>query len=285
MVSFFGRYRRFALALTALILAVVLMSVTARERETVLLIERALIEAFAPVQSWLDGMAAGIRGGVEDLGAISRLREENEGLRAKAEAYDVTLNRLRELEIENERLRALLGFAQTVDFDYVVANVVARNADNWFSRVTIDRGSADGVAKDMPVVTSQGLVGRVIGVSTNVSVVQLLTDRNSGVGALIQTSRAAGIVTGQGDQSSLVTMMLFERDAAVKVSDAVVTSGFGQIYPPGLFIGRVVEVEKDEYGLLKYAKVHPGVGFGQLEEVLVIVNAGADRAAGGGSGG
>ncbi len=268
-----GRYRKFVAAIVTLAVLVTLMSVTARERETVLAVKKAILEVFAPVQSWAGGLAAGVRGGIADLQAVSRLRAENESLRAKAEAYDATLHRLKELEIENERLRALLGFAAAVDYQYVVADVIARNADNWFSRVVLDRGSADGLAVNMPVVTSQGLVGRVIEVSANVSVVQLLTDRESGAGALIQTSRDAGIVSGQGSQSPLLEMMLFERAARVNVGDAVVTSGYGEIYPPGLYVGQVVEVTKDSYGLLKYAHVKPGVEFGRLEEVLVITNA------------
>ncbi len=276
-----GRYRKFVAAVVTLVVLVTLMSLTARERGTVLLIEKALVEAIAPVQSWLDGLAAGVRGGIADLETISRLRAENQALQAKADAYDATVHRLRELEIENERLRALLGFAQSVHFEYVVADVVARNPDNWFGRVTINRGQVDGLAKDMPVVTSQGLVGRIVQVSRNVAVVQLLTDRDSGAGALIQSSRDAGIVSGQGNQSPLLSMMLFERGATVNVGDAVITSGLGQIYPAGLYIGQVVEVKRDQYGLLKYALVRPGVEFGRIEEVLVIVNGRAELDASG----
>lgn len=268
-----GRWRKFVAALITLVALVALMSVTARERETVLLIEKAIIEAVTPIEIWVGRLAAGVRGSISDLRAVSRLRQENEGLRVKADAYDVTLHRLTELEIENERLRALLGFAYRVQYDYVVADVVARNADNWFSRMTIDRGSSDGLAKDMPVVTSQGLVGRLVEVSNHVSVVQLLTDRDSGVGARIQASRDAGIATGQGNQSPLLTMMLFERNAAVNVGDAVVTSGLGEVFPAGLYVGTVVEVTKDIYGLLKHTKIRPGAEFGRLEEVLVITNA------------
>jgi rod shape-determining protein MreC len=270
-----GRYRKFLAASIALVVLVTLMSVTARERERVLLVEKAVIEALAPVQAWFGGLTAGIRGTVADLQAIRHLREENNTLRTKAEAYDTAVHRLKELEIENERLRTLLGFAQAVEYEYVVADVISRNADNWFSRITINRGSSDGIAKNMPVVTSQGLVGRISEVSANISVVQLLTDRDSGAGALVQASRDAGIVSGQGSQSSLLSMMFFERTAEVTPEDTVVTSGFGEIFPPGLFVGRVVDVRKDSYGLVKYASIKPGVDFGRLEEVLVITNAAA----------
>jgi len=271
-VNHLGRYRKFVAALVTLVVLVTLMGVTARERATVMFLERALIGAVAPVQSWFEGLAAGIRGGIADIQAISRLQEENEALRAKAGAYDAILRRLRELEIENERLRALLGFSQAVEFEYVVADVVARNSDNWFSRVTLSRGSADGIAKDMPVVTSQGLVGRIVAVTPHVSVVELLTDRDAGAGALIQSSRDTGIVRGQGNQSALLRMMFFVREAEVNEGDAVVTSGLGEIYPAGLFIGRVVDVEIEHYGLIRYATVRPSVDFGRLEEVLVITN-------------
>jgi len=268
-----GRYRKFLAVLVTLVVLVTLMSVTARERETVLLVEKAVIEALAPVQAWFGGLTVGIRGTVADLEAIRHLREENETLRARADAYDTTVHRLKELEIENERLRTLLGFTQAVEYQYVVADVVSRNADNWFSRITINRGSSDGIAKNMPVVTSQGLVGRISEVSANISVVQLLTDRASGTGTLVQASRDGGIASGQGSQSPLLSMMFFERTAEVAPEDAVVTSGFGEIFPPGLFVGRVVDISKDSYGLLKYARIKPGVDFGRLEEVLVITNA------------
>jgi rod shape-determining protein MreC len=270
-----GRWRKFIAAVVTLIALVILMSVTVRERQAILFIEKAVVEAFAPVQAWASGLTAGVRGGLADLQAVSRLRQENEALRLKADAYDSTLHQLRELEIENERLRSLLGFTQSIRYSYVVADVIARNADNWFSRLTIDRGLSDGLAKDMPVVTSQGLVGRIVEVSNHVSIVQLLTDRDSGAGALIQSSRDAGIVSGQGNESPLLVMMLFERNAAVGVGDVVVTSGFGEIFPSGLHIGVTVEVAKDSYGLLKYAKIRPAVDYGRLQEVLVITNAGS----------
>lgn len=267
-----GRYRKFLAAALTLVVLITLMGFTARERETVRLVERAILGVFTPIQAWFSGLAAGISGGITDIQTFSRLRAENESLRAKAEAYDATLHLLEELEIENERLRALLGFSQAVPYEYVVADVVARNPDNWFSRVTINRGAADGIAKDMPVVTSQGLVGRIVQVSGSVSVVELLTDRDSAAGAMVQSSRDAGVARGQGSETPLLSMLLFVREAEVNVGDTVVTSGLGEIYPPGLFIGRVVEVRKEHYGLIKSAQIRPGVEFGRLEEVLVITN-------------
>lgn len=280
-MNYFSRYRKFVAAVVTLVVLVALMGVTARERERVMLLKQALIEAVAPVQGWFSALASGIRGGIADLQAIGRLRDENLELRAKLEAYDALLNRLRETETENERLRTLVGFTRSVEYEWVAARVVARNPDNWFSRLTINRGSLHGIAKDMPVVTHQGVVGRVVEVSVNVSVVQLLTDRGSGVGALVQLSRDAGIASGQGAQSPFLSMMLFARDAVVNEGDVIVTSGLGEIYPPGLYIGRVVEVRREHYGLIKYALVRPGVEFGRLEEVLVITNSAALREGGG----
>lgn len=291
-----GRYRKFAAAILALIVLVALMSLTARERETMMVIERAILGLAAPIENWLGGLAAGIRGGVADIQAISRLRQENESLKAKADAYDATTHRLMELEQENERLRGLLGFRQAVTYETVAADVVARNPDNWWSRVTINRGAADGVARNMPVMTSQGLVGRVVEVSAHLAVVELLTDRDCQVGALVQSSRDAGVVRGQGSQADYLSVMLFARNAVVNVDDAIVTSGLGEIYPAGLYIGRVTKVTKDKYGLLKYATVEPAVEFGRLEEVLVITTpreavtpqddaAAAGGAVGGASGG
>jgi rod shape-determining protein MreC len=151
--------------------------------------------------------------------------------------------------------------------------VVGRDPGTWTSTIIINRGTADGIAKDMPVVTPQGLVGSVVSVYGNVAKVNLILDPRSAVGALVQRpeSRVAAIVEGNSATPLTPKMVNIARDADVIKGDKIITSGFGGIYPKGLLIGEVVDLVNEEGGLLKYAVLNPAVDFGRLEEVSVIV--------------
>lgn len=158
-------------------------------------------------------------------------------------------------------------------FDLVTATVVGRDIGTWNSTIIINRGSADGITKDMAVVTPQGLVGSVVNVYTNVAKVQLILDARSAVGTLVQRpeSRVAAIVEGSSASPLTPRMVNIARDADIIKSDKLITSGFGGIYPKGLLIGEVVDIVNEEGGLLKYAYLRPAVDFARLEEVSVIV--------------
>jgi rod shape-determining protein MreC len=158
-------------------------------------------------------------------------------------------------------------------FDFVSAAVIARDPGSWTNTILINAGSDEGIAKDMPVVTSQGLVGTVTSVFSRTAKVQLILDPRSAAGALVQRTeaRVAAIVEGNGINPSVPRMTNIARDADVIAGDVVVTSGFGGIYPKGILVGQVIDVVNEEGGLLKYANLKPAVVFDRLEEVLVII--------------
>ena len=155
-----------------------------------------------------------------------------------------------------------------------MATVVGRDLGTWTSTIIINRGTADGITKEMPVVTPQGLVGNVVSVYTNAAKVQLILDARSAVGTLVQRpeSRVAAIVEGSSTTQLMPRMVNIARDADIIKGDKLITSGFGGIYPKGLLIGEVVDIVNEEGGLLKYAILKPAVDFDRLEEVFVIVN-------------
>ena len=161
-----------------------------------------------------------------------------------------------------------------MQFDFVTATVIGRDPGNWTSTIIINRGLADGITKDMPVVTPQGLAGNVISVFNNTSKVQLILDPRSAVGSLVQRpeSRVAAIVEGYGPNPLTPRMINVARDADIIKGDKIITSGFGGIYPKGLLVGEAVDVINEEGGLLKYAILKPAVDFDRLEEVFVIVH-------------
>jgi len=176
-------------------------------------------------------------------------------------------DRVAELELENERLRKLLDFRESLNGDLLTARIIGRDATGLSRTLVIGRGESDGVAKGAAVLAPEGVVGEVFLVSRHAARVLLISDHNSGVDALVQRTRARGIVQGTVDAGC--GLKYVKRTEDVQVGDAVVTSGLDGIFPKGLPIGQVVGVDKRGQGLFQYAEIAPRVDFSQLEEVLV----------------
>jgi rod shape-determining protein MreC len=197
------------------------------------------------------------------------LIRKNEELEKEFETVDVLRARLEELESENARLKDLLDFRETTPAEYKVAKVLGRNPNKWFSTLSISLGALDGVRADDPVVSRSGLVGRVLTIYDRMSTVLLLTDPESGVGAIVEGSRDYGVVVGGSGPATLI-LRLFSRDANVNPGDRVVTSGIGSKFPAGILIGEVVSVHIPKPGLIKEATVRPASDLDHLEEVMVV---------------
>ena len=180
-------------------------------------------------------------------------------------------SRLVEFEHENKRLRALLGFIDDNNIQHEVpATVIGRNPSNWTRSVTINKGSDDGLHPGLSVVDGHAIVGQIIAVSQHASTVLLLTDNASAVDALVQTSRAPGIVEGNLDDK--LTLRYIRKDYQVNLGDRIISSGLDQVYPKGKLIGVVVRVSEDKIGMFKSVDVEPSVDFARLENVLVLVS-------------
>ncbi|MBR6013359.1 MAG: rod shape-determining protein MreC [Selenomonadaceae bacterium] len=232
----------------------------------------AILTPFQRGFSWVGSQLAFIKDTVVE---IQTLHEQNKNLRQEVELLRAQNLTAAEFASENQRLRALLGYKQVaVQFDLVAASVIGRQADTWSSVVVINRGTLDGVADNMAVVTELGLVGHVIEASLNSSKVQLILDPRSSVGTLIQRpeSRVAGIVEGYINNPHQPRMVNIPKNSDVKVDDVVVTSGFGGVYPKGIIVGKIKEIHNEEGGLLKYGVMEPSVNFEKLEDVAVIVS-------------
>ena len=231
----------------------------------------AVMSPFQRAFSWAGSQLAFVKNSVAE---ISHLHEQNKQLREEVEilrAQNLTAN---EYASENQRLRNLLGYKQAaVQFDLVAASVIGRESASWSSVIIINRGTLDGVANNMAVVTEMGLVGHVMEAGVNSAKVQLLLDPRSSVGTLIQRpeSRVAGIVEGDIKNPNFPRMVNIPKDSDVQVDDMVVTSGFGGVYPKGIVVGKVIEIHNEEGGLLKYGVIDTSVDFQKLEDVAVIV--------------
>jgi len=178
-------------------------------------------------------------------------------------------NQWRETELANARLRNLLGFEKTIAELAVAAEVIGKDPSAWFKTVIIDKGRADGLTKSLPVVMPQGIAGQVIEVSNHYSKVMLVIDRNSAVDALVQRTRARGVIKGDSTDRCRLEFVLRKND--VRVGDTVVSSGLDGVYPKGLRIGFVSEVIEHDADIFHEVIVTPFVDFEKLEEVLVAL--------------
>jgi rod shape-determining protein MreC len=204
----------------------------------------------------------------------SQLIQQNEELRRQNHELRLQKAQAEGVARENDRLRQLIGWQQQRPWKLRLANVVLRDPSNWWRTVQIDLGERDGVRANMPVMTTDGLVGRVSAVSLTRSQVVLLGDPNCKVAARIDNqARDTGVIGGSGPlEREFVDMGYLSRNAELKPGQNVWTSGLGGIFPKDIFIGRVVDSRAEEYGLYTVARVRLAANLSALEEVWVLMN-------------
>ena len=196
-----------------------------------------------------------------------RLRDETQRLRVEALRVSETLE-------ENQRLRRLLALKAAMPLTTLSGEVIAREWGGWVRSLTVNRGRADHVTRLTAVIAPDGLIGRVVDVRPGASIVQVLTDPASTVGALVVRTRTQGIV--EGEPRGTLRLKFMARDGGgIQVGDLVVTSGAGGLFPRGIPVGRVRAVDDRGSALFSYANLTPAVDFARIDEVLLIVGEGA----------
>jgi len=257
--------------LAALLLSqVVLMSTYARHPDSEQSVLRIwLVTGFAPVVRVTDAIFSSVKGTGASYIDLRHAREENLELREKVDQLTAERNTALERAAELDRLRTQLALPPRPQYRELAANVISRNASLWFRRLTIDRGTLDGVKRDMPVATAGGIVGRVIAVGPNFAMVQVITDKHAGVGAMLQASRAMGEIRGlDNDRCELKNISTSEK---VEVGESVVTTGLDRIYPKGLLVGTVESIEADPNAPWHKIVVKPAAPVDRIEHVLVLL--------------
>jgi rod shape-determining protein MreC len=234
-------------------------------------ISRIAFSPFISAQTWLASRYLAIRDFMTAPRDVVRLAQLNEQLEAEVSRLQAQIIELQQENSELEVLSALLDFARThSENEYITAAVIGRDISPFLHYVIINRGSDDGLRRGMPVVSSQGLVGRVAAVTADGARVQLITDPDTAINVRIQPSGAEGLLEGSitGD----ITIGAIPQDANINNGDLVLTSGLGGNYPPDMLIGQISGVRQRPVELFQTASVEPVVDFSQLEIVLVIVN-------------
>jgi rod shape-determining protein MreC len=223
------------------------------------------------VSGILNQIALSITNGADDLTELQFLRERNADLEEALAQFQAELVELREVASDYQRLAELLDYTTTVsNQEYLAANVISVDTSSFLRTITINRGTRDGLSVGMPVVTRQGLVGRIEAVSANASRVLLVTDPSSAVSARLQTTRVEGSVVGQ--LAGTLRMTFIPLGQSIQEGDLVITSGLGGNFPPDIVIGQVTSIRQFEFELYQEAEIRSLNNFDTLEIVLVITN-------------
>ena len=250
-------------------LLLIFAQINAQPGGTVL--ETVTVGVFAQMQRWVTTTL----GATGDLWTgyvgLRNLRQQNLALTDNVAELEIELQVQRALAQQARSLERLLRLRETVALPTLSARVIATDATPYFRTLTIDRGRDDGLRPDMAVIAPAGVVGRVVAVSAGrAAQVQLLVDRNAAAGALVERTRASGLVVGT-DTDGLLRMDYVSNFEDVRIGDRIVTSGVDRIYPGGFLIGEVTEVEQG-VGLYLVIHVDPVVEFSRIEDVLVVVD-------------
>jgi rod shape-determining protein MreC len=259
------RQRTAVLFVAVMLGQIILISAQVNSRAGVPLLELVTFGAFAEAQRGASGFTGGIRNAWNSYIGLRGTRAENEQLKRQLGALQVELQQEREQAERARQLERLLGFRGGLAVETVPATVIGAGPHPDFRTVTLDRGTNDGIATNMAVLAPTGVVGRIVTPTRNASKVQLLIDRNAAAGALVQRSRAQGLVMG----GNVLRMDYVAATADVKPGDIVVTSGIDGIYPKGFAIGQVEHVDNGN-GIYKTIRLRPTVDYNNLEEVLVV---------------
>ncbi len=254
---------------------IILISAQVNARSGVPLLQAVVFGAFAEVQRATSGVVGGVRNTWEGYFALHGVREQNQELRREVEYLRVKLQQTRELALEGQSLRKLLEMRDRSKLPTRAADVIGTSATADFRTLTIDRGSSDGIRRDMAVISADGAVGRVVLPARSAAKVQLLVDRSAAAAVRVERSGAQGIVLGSGE--SMLRLEYLSSSADIRTGDLVVTSGIDGVYPPGFAVGSVEGIERSG-GTFKAIRVRPAVKFSDLEHVLVVLSADAAQA-------
>jgi rod shape-determining protein MreC len=254
------------------VLFVVPRDIAARWKENALTIT-------APAFKGMSWLRTRIQGVGYDIKTIDQIRLENQRLRGENAQMRAENEALRNMEKENQELKRALKFQASSPFHLLIARVIAREPSSWWQYVTIDRGTEDGIKVDQAVVSTRGLIGKIVKTTAGASQIVLLGDENCRVSAQIEGNNEMGIVVGQPTEIGAVQcrMTFISKTTAVEIGKRVYTSGLGGVFPQGILIGEVVSVVPSTsaggFGLYQEVIISPSAELSNIHEVFVVVGA------------
>jgi len=269
MVAIPSRHKSLFLLAGVVLLQILLLAVQIRRDSQGRLIRVWTVGAVTPFERAGATGVGGIRGAWRHYFALQNTSRENDRLRHENDTLKLELNQLQSKAAEADRLGMLLSFRQShQNISMVAARVIGTSADTASQTLYLDRGERDGIHRNMGVITPDGVVGKIIESYRDASQVLLLTDKDSGVGAMLAESRIQSPVGGVGEP--LLTMKYVANDDVVNIGDRVVTSGMDRIFPRDLPVGTVTQIKAGNP--FKQIRLRPAANLERLEEVVVLLS-------------
>lgn len=268
MSPFFRKYQNFIVVSLLVGLALSIYFSNQRATDNTSFLRRTVLNIYSPPLRAICLLLKEIRHLWDNYIFLLYVQEKNLELKKSLDLLVEQNMRMKEVLLENIRLRKLLSLKKRSSAKPISAEVIGRDPIGWFKTALINKGRSDGTKRNQAVITHQGIVGRILEVADGTSKVLLITDINSSVDALVQRTRARGIVEGRA--SNLCELKYVSGSDGVRLGDLVVTSGLCGIFPGGLPIGKVVRIEKDSFGLFQYVELTPIASLNRLEEVCIL---------------
>ncbi len=253
-----------------LILILILLLLLARgcgNSDTASPLEGFAKEAWSPIAA-----VGGFFGNIFDFSTKKGLQEDLDAANKELAELRTQTEISGDIVAENEELRELLELKKSFSNDWmtVAAEVTSREADNWYEKLTLNKGSSDGISENMAVVNEKGLVGKTVNVTDHSCDVILIIDASGSLGGMLVESSIQGVLRGIGGGKGLISMTKLPYNADIQLNDVVVTSGVGGIFPEGILVGTVVKVNTSSDGLSKEAIVEPYCDFDDISFVLIV---------------
>jgi rod shape-determining protein MreC len=269
MVGIPSRHKSLVLLTGVIVLQILLLAIQIRRDSQGRLIRVWTVGAVSPFERVGATGISGIRGAWNHYFALQNASRENERLHRENDTLKLQINQLQSKAAEADRLAALLNFRKShQSVPMLGARVIGASADTASQTAYLDRGERDGIRRNMAVITPDGVVGKIIESYRDISQVLLLTDKDSGVGAMLADSRIQSPVGGTGEP--LLAMKYVANDDAVNLGDRVVTSGMDRIFPRDLPVGTVSQIKAGNP--FKQMRIRPAANLESLEEVIVLLS-------------
>ncbi|WP_062355470.1 rod shape-determining protein MreC [Bacillus kwashiorkori] len=267
--------KRLIILLVGIIILVALIGFSLRDREQISWPEQFIKDTAGFVQNIFAKPANLVAGFVENVQDLKNTYEENKILKSRMDEYAKIKVEVNRLQKENEELQALLDKEKDLSaYTPIHASVISRNPERWNETIIINKGEVHGVETNMAVITAEGMIGKIKSVGKITSHVQLLSaaDRTNRIHATIQGSEDVyGLIDGYDDETKYLLLKEIPSDKKIEADQDVITSGFGGVFPKGLYLGKVEKVEADQYGLTQTAYIKPAANFYNIENVIVVV--------------
>lgn len=272
--------KRLIILLVSLIILVSLIGYSLSDKQNISRPEQFVKDIVGFGQSIISKPAYAIAGFLSNVEELQNTYTENQKLKARLEGLATLEKEIADLKKENEELRDVLGKTENLrDYQPIQATVISRTPDRWYERIVINKGNKSGVSPNMAVMTSKGMIGKVISTSEMTATVELLTSENTRnrVSAEIQGASddqdsIYGFINGYDKDLKMLIMKDLPIDQEIEKGQNIITSGLGGVFPKGLDIGKIHELEMDRNGLTQTAYVEPSAEFYGFEHVMVVAN-------------